>query len=285
MKRAATGLGLLVLVASMVVGADLFGTRTSLFGSATPAARAPATSRGDAFTAIETKAPAKTVLRSQPWWQELRRFDGARASGPATFRISDAAIQWRVSWNCTRGRFVVRGAPGAKPLIDRFCAGDGTARLTKKATGELRIEAEGPWTARVEQQIDLPLDEPPLRAMSAPGSRRIATGSFYRIDQVGRGRMTFYRLADGRHALRLSNFYVTANIDLEIRLSPLPKPRTTRQYRSEPSPFVAPLPTTAGSMNFAVPRGVDPSRYRSVVIWCPLIFSAYAAATIEPVTA
>jgi hypothetical protein len=34
-------------------------------------------------------------------------------------------------------------------------------------------------------------------------------------------------------------------------------------------------------MNFLVPAGVDPSRYRSVVIWCPLITSAYAAATLD----
>lgn len=35
-------------------------------------------------------------------------------------------------------------------------------------------------------------------------------------------------------------------------------------------------------MNFAVPAEVDPAQYRSVVIWCPLIDSAYAAATLVP---
>ena len=156
-----------------------------------------------------------------------------------------------------------------------------TRTLTAKAGPNLRIEAGGDFTARVEQQVDVPLIEPPLPAMSAPGTRRVARGSFYRIDQVGRGTVTVYRLADGRYALRLADFYVTANIDLEIRLHPLRRPRTSRDYTSAPARLAAPLYTTVGSMNFVLPRGVDPTRYRSVVIWCPTIVSAYAAATLE----
>lgn len=281
MRRAAGGVGLLVLVASLVVGADLFGTRESLFGSATPEARTAASSRSGAFAPIETSAPAKTVLRSQPWWQQVARFDSAAQPGRTAFRISDGAIQWRVRWNCSRGRFVIRTSAQPKALIDAPCDGDGTATLTEKVDGDLQIDAVGPWTARIEQQVDVPLIEAPLPAMTAPGARSILRGSFYRIDQVGRGRLTIYRLANGRHALRLSDFYVTPNIDLEIRLSPLRKPRTTRQYLTAPARFVAPLNTTAGSMNFVLPAGVDPARYRSVVIWCPLITSAYAAATLE----
>ena len=74
---------------------------------------------------------------------------------------------------------------------------------------------------------------------------------------------------------------MTANIDLEIRLHPLRKPRTTRDYLSAPAKLAAPLDVTTGSMNFVLPAGVDPRRYRSVVIWCPIITSAYAAATLD----
>ncbi|HSH59190.1 MAG TPA: hypothetical protein VK988_06010 [Acidimicrobiales bacterium] len=70
---------------------------------------------------------------------------------------------------------------------------------------------------------------------------------------------------------------MTPNVDLEIRLSPLEAPRSTAEFMSAPSALVAPLDVTAGSMNFAVPADVDPSQYRSVVIRCPLIDSAYAA--------
>lgn len=135
---------------------------------------------------------------------------------------------------------------------------------------------------RVEQQIDVPLDEPPLPAMSARGARTVASGAFYRIDQTGKGRVTVYRLADGRYALRLSDFYVSPNVDLELRLSPRQAPKSTPEFMRAPSAFVARLDVTAGSLNFVVPRGVDPTRYRSLVVWCPPTQNAYAAATLKP---
>jgi hypothetical protein len=281
LRRCLAGFGFVVLGASFVVGADMFSSREALFGSATGSARAAATSRDGAFTSIASKAPARTVLRSQPWWQEVASFDSSSGSGTPAFTIDEDAIQWRVRWTCDSGRFVVRRAAKSEPLIDAPCSGSSTRTLTTKPGPNLRIEAGGDYTARVEQQVDVPLIEPPLPAMSAPGTRRVARGSFYRIDQVGRGTVTVYRLADGRYALRLADFYVTANIDLEIRLHPLRRPRTSRDYTSAPARLAAPLYTTVGSMNFVMPRGVDPTRYRSVVIWCPTIVSAYAAATLE----
>ncbi|MDP9073654.1 MAG: DM13 domain-containing protein, partial [Actinomycetota bacterium] len=124
---------------------------------------------------------------------------------------------------------------------------------------------------------------PPQTAMTAPGARVASAGSLYRIDQTGTGRVTVYRLVDGSYALRLDDFFVAANIDLELRFSPLDAPHTTGEYTSSPhSDVVAPLDITAGSLNFAVPKAIDPTQYRSVVIWCPLIQSAYAAATLSP---
>jgi hypothetical protein len=98
---------------------------------------------------------------------------------------------------------------------------------------------------------------------------------------VGTGTANVYRTADGTHLLRLDRFFVTANVDLELRLSPLEAPRSTEQYLSSPSVWVAPLDVTTGSLNFTLPADVDPSRYRSLVVWCPIINSAYAAATLR----
>lgn len=274
-RRVASAMGLLVLAACLVVAADLFGARGALFGSATPPPRASAFSRVD-----NSGVARKSVLRSQPWWQRVGRYHGVGASAVGLFGISEGAIQWRVTWSCEQGRFVVR-TPGERALVDEPCGARRTTELTKIPSGRLQVHADGRWSAHVEQQVDVPLVEPPLAAMTARGASTVASGDVYRIDQVGRGRVTIYRLANGRHALRLDDFYVSANIDLEIRLSALRKPRTTRQYLGAPERLVAPLDVTTGSMNFLLPAGVDPRRYRSVVIWCPLITSAYAAATLD----
>lgn len=272
-------MGLLVLVASLVVGSDLFGAREALFGSATPPSRPAAFSRVVGETPAQKAA--RTRLRSQPWWQEVDSFRGDGATQTPALEIGEDAIQSRLKWSCEGGRFIVRASAEDKPLIDSECGREKTTAPTDKVEGGLQVEAEGPWKLRIEQQVDVPLVEPALPAMTAPGASNVATGGFYRMDQVGKGSVTIFRLPSGRHALRLSGFYVKPNIDLEIRLSPLRAPRTTREYLSAPSTLAAALDITAGSMNFAVPEGVDPTQFRSVVIWCPIIDSAYSAATLK----
>lgn len=279
LRRSGPVLGLLLLVGSLVVGSDLFGAREALFGSATPPPKPSAFSRVVGETPAQSAS--RTRLRSQPWWQQVESFRGVGAAESPAFEIGGDAIQWRMRWSCQRGRFVVRDPAEDKPLIDSGCAGEKSAVLTDEFKGGLQVEADGPWKMRVDQQVDVPLVEPPLPAMTAPGTSKVAIGGFYRMDQVGKGRMTIYRLSNGRHVLRLSGFYVKPNIDLELRLSPLRAPRTTREYLSAPSTLAAALDITAGSMNFTIPEGVDPSRFRSVVIWCPIISSAYAAATLK----
>lgn len=278
-------LGLLALIGSVAFGANLLGIRDDVLGSPTPAPRPPALSRvaGSATTAAPNPAAAKlSVLQSQPWWQGVATQHGTGSSTVPTFTIAGSALQWRVSWKCDSGHLTLPSPSRAQPLIDADCPANGIAYATRPGATTLRVHAGGPWQIQVEQQVDVPLVEPPLPAMSAPGAVTVATASLYRIDQVGNGKVTFYRLADGSYALRLEDFFITANIDLELRLSPLEAPHTTAQYQSAPSALVAPLDITTGSLNFTVPAGVDPTKYRSLVVWCPLITSAYAAATLKP---
>lgn len=280
-RQAGAPLGLLVLLAALVVGTDLFGVRKSLFGSATP------DPKPSAFSRIATAAPGdaqRTSLRSHPWWQTVQSFRGAGSTTTGAFQIAADARQWRVRYSCRSGRLAVRSAGKPEPLVDAACP---TAQVKnvdkddKPLSASLAVTAAGPWQVSVQQQVDVPLNEPPLKVMSAPGTGVAATGRLYRIDQSGMGRVTFYRLANGRYALRLARFYVSPNVDLELRLSPLRAPRTTRQYLRAPSTFAAPLDITAGSLNFMLPRGVDPTRYGSLVVWCPIITSAYAAVTLK----
>lgn len=263
-----------------MVGGNLFGLRDRLLGSATPEPRPVATS---VFASVDTSAAApRSALRSQPWWQGVRVLRGRGAQTTAQLPLSPAAIQWRVRWRCA-GRRLSVGVPGAtRPLVQASCPGEGSAPATDVRRTVLRVQADGAWQLRVDQQVDVPLQQPPLPGMRGPGATRIATGRFERIDQTGQGRLVLYRLADGRRALRLSGFYVSPNVDLELRLSPLPRPRSTREFLSAPSALVAPLPITTGSLNFVLPDDVDPARYRSLVVWCPPQRSAYAAATLVP---
>jgi hypothetical protein len=286
-QRVLSVLGLVAVVASALVGGNFMGLRERMWGSESPEARPAAASRvaGDQAggSPTQTTAPARdeSVLRSQPWWQGLTKLEGRGTTTAAPFNVSQDALQWRAKWTCETGRLVVRAAGQARPVIDAACPGANTGYGVRKGSVALDVTAEGPWTLTVDQQVDLPLNEPPLPVMSAPDTRMVFTGSLYRMDQVGTGTVNIYQTADGRHLLRLDNFFVTANIDLELRFSPLEEPRTTQQYMSVPSVWAAPLDVTTGSLNFTLPPDVNPARYKSLVVWCPIIDSAYAAATLR----
>ncbi len=165
-------------------------------------------------------------------------------------------------------------------MVDALCPGSDVSYAAERGATSLDIRADGPWRLEVEQQIDVPLVEPPLPSMTETAPA--ASGAFYHVDQSGRGQVRIYQQADGSYALRLEDFFVTPNVDLELRLSPLEAPKTTGEVTSAPSVLVSRLDVTAGSMNLTLPSDVDPTRFRSLVIWCPELGSAYAAATLVP---
>ncbi len=259
------------------------GSRDRIFGGGLPQPLPALVSRNaDAARSATERVGSLTRLRSQPWWQEVVVL---RGDGPARHPvdIATAAIQWRVTPTCGSGRMVVRSAGRSKPIVSTTCPPESSdvGYATEPGGQVLAVQAGGAWQLRVEQQVDVPLEEDPLPEMASPNSRAVARGSFYRIDQQGQGVVTLHRLADGSAALRLADFFVTANVDLEVRLSPLAAPRSTDEFVAAPSVSVADLDVTAGSLNFRVPAGVDLSAYRSVVIWCEQLHTAYAAASLE----
>jgi len=281
-RRVATSVGLVVLIASAVVGSNLFGVRDSLFGSATPEPADVAASRvASKGASTATTAPTRTRLRSQPWWQQVTTLEGAGPTTAAPFTIDDGALQWRVKWTCQTGHLLV-SAQGPHPVVDGVCPGGKEGFGNKTGPVRVKVTADGPWKLQVEQQVDVPLMEPPFPEMTAPGAAVLSKGSFYKIDQNATGTALVYRLADGSHVLRLEDFFVSPNSELEVRLSALKAPKSTEEYAAAPSELVTRLDVTTGALNFRIPAGVDPTRFGSVVIWCQLVHSAYGAATLGP---
>lgn len=62
-------------------------------------------------------------------------------------------------------------------------------------------------TFKVSSSRQMPLVEPPLPEMAAPGSKVVATATMYDVDRVGKGTARIYQLPDGRLALRLEDFF------------------------------------------------------------------------------
>lgn len=231
-------------------------------------------------------AGAAVALRSLPYWEPVTTLRGHGDATTRPFRIDGDAVQWRVTWSCSEGSMTIRAVRGDERIGRRDLVPNQPCTEQEPAfsitDGELALEvtADGAWTAVVEQQVDRPKVEPPLPAMSQPGAAVVATGSFYDVDRTGRGTVEVHRLPDGRQALRLSDFYVSINSDLEVWLTTAAAPRTTDEAAAARHVSVVALEATAGSMNVVLPDGLDVSGYRSVVIWCEITRNAYAAAAL-----
>ncbi len=281
--RPSAVIGLVALTASAVFAGNPGGVRDRLLGSAIAAPAPIALSRNAAASSASFPvAPVTTVLRSQPWWQAVRTLSGMGPLTVPALTITGGALQWRAQWTCQSGRLAVSVPGRPHPLVDVACPGSGIGYATTTGATSVQVNADGPWRLQIDQQVDVPLEEAPLPTMTAPGASATATGAFYRVDQVSTGTVTIYRLPDATSALRLDGFYVTPNTDLEVRLSPMPAPHSTDEFTTAPSVLVANLDVTAGSLNFAVPPGVNPAQYRSVVLWCDRLQSVYAAASLVP---
>lgn len=282
-RQSLAWVGLLAVFVSAVVSSNVLGLRDHLFGTVTPAAAPPAGARvvagssADQPTTPGTAAP--TSLRSSPWWQDVTTLDGSGAGSPAV-TIAANALQWRVQWTCSTGRLSVRVAKQPKAVVDGACPQGTDGYSVLKGPQTLQVTADGPWHLTIAQQVDVPLVEPPSPAMTAAGSKVVGSGSFYNIDKVGTGKVTLYAQADGRYSVRMEDFFVSPNVDLELRLSSLEAPHGSQEFANAPSDLVVTMDVTAGSVNYMVPAGVDPTKYHSIVVWCVPIKSAYAAATL-----
>lgn len=283
-RRFLTWLGLLALIGSAAVGSNLFSIRDRLFGTAVPEPAPAASSREAEEPGVQTApVPAPTALRSQPWWQDVTALEGTGSMTSPSFTIAEDAIQWRVTWTCDPGDLRVVIPDREDPMVQGSCNEGGIGYSSQSGVTTLEVSADGPWQLEIAQQIDAPLVEPPWPAMTAAGAAILATGSFYGIDKTATGSVTVYRQTDGQYALRLDDFFVSATADLEMRLSTLEGPLTTETFAGTPSELLSFMDVTAGSLNYAVPAELDPTQFRSLVIWCAPINSAYGAASLEVV--
>ena len=275
MRHAAARLSLGMLVITALVACGGGGDDD---GGGTASTATTAAGGGDrvSTTAVPDKKPV-----AAPRWEELASFSGPGAVETAEFSVVPGAIQWRVRWSCEAGTVQIDTLPALKKgtLVTSPCPKEGTAYSIQTGPRRLRVEAAGPWKVTVDQQVDTPVEEPPLPEMAS--GRVIATGEFHRIERSGKGTARLYELADGRRAVRFEGFEVSQNTDLFVWLSEAADPKTSADVVAVPHQEIALLTSTLGSQNYLVPPELPTAKIRSVVIWCAPVRIAYTAAALK----
>ncbi len=249
---------------------------------------------GDAAAVATTRVPFPTALptprsltegeaqRAAPRWEQVRVLTG-NAPIEVPVSIAEGAIQWRVKWDCETGKMVIRTnppPPRSGPLVDNACPDNGEGFSVLHGDITLAIEASGPWKATVEQQVDTPLDEPPLPEMAS--ARVLGRGEFYNVEKTGKGTAILYELADGRRALRFEpGFEVLNDPDLVVWLSEATAPKTSKEVADSAHVEIAALKSTRGSQNYILPNDLPISGIGSVALYCVPVPSIYIAASLS----
>ncbi|MGW5614003.1 DM13 domain-containing protein [Streptomyces sp. NPDC003877] len=129
-----------------------------------------------------------------------------------------------------------------------------------------------------------PATAPPSGASPAPaGPKTLASGELISHEHTTSGTVTLLRLADGSHVVRLTRLDTSNGPDLRVWLADAP----VREGRAGWHVFddgeyvsLGRLKGNKGSQNYAVPEGVDVSRFRSVSIWCDRFDVSFGAAPL-----
>jgi len=115
----------------------------------------------------------------------------------------------------------------------------------------------------------------------AAAAFEVAAGSFRSLEHRTTGRARLLRLANGTHVLRFEGLDTSNGPDLRVYLSKRPATLGWHDYGVEYLEL-GHLKGNRGDQNYAVPRSVDVTGFRSVVIWCVRFKVGFGVAPLTP---
>jgi hypothetical protein len=111
--------------------------------------------------------------------------------------------------------------------------------------------------------------------------RILSSGRFRSLEHETTGTAKVVRLGE-RSFVRLEDFATSSGPDVIVMLSETPATEDD-WYAYDDQGFIAlgPLKGNIGNQNYAVPRGVDLSGFRSIVVWCRRFTVGFGAAPLQ----
>ena len=168
-------------------------------------------------------------------------------------------------------------------LVEESPLGDiGQATVaTDEPMANATVAAEATMAAAAAMKMPTVVETPMGEEMET-GPKVLARGEFNELDAIhkGSGDAIIATLEDGMNILRLENFSVTNGPDLFVYLSVNANPSsgaevTTGGYN------LGRLKAPEGAFNYEIPADVDPTAYKSVVIYCKAFSTLFSVATLQ----
>lgn len=124
-----------------------------------------------------------------------------------------------------------------------------------------------------------------VATQSATAEMVAAKGAFHGGNHApgdtAKGGVTLVKLGSGLYELRLGDdFSTTPGPDLFVYLSVSPDPKNDSAIAKNTFFNVGKLASPQGLQKFALPKGFDPTKFRSVAIWCKSYGVLFGAAAL-----
>ncbi|AVV45140.1 electron transporter [Streptomyces sp. P3] len=143
-----------------------------------------------------------------------------------------------------------------------------------------------PGVAEMSAPAAAPSEETFAPPSPATGPQVLASGHLISHEHATSGTVKLVRLLDGSHVVRLENLDTSNGPDLRVWLTDAQvKPGEAGWHVFDDGKYVSlgRLKGNKGSQNYALPRDVNPSNYRSVSIWCDRFDVSFGAAELARV--
>lgn len=108
----------------------------------------------------------------------------------------------------------------------------------------------------------------PTASAANAAPMKLAAGEFHAGAHETKGTAEIFKLADGKRALRLTNFETSNGPDVHVYLVAAADAKDNETVKNAGFVELGSLKGNIGDQNYDVPANVDLAKYRAVTIWC-----------------
>jgi len=122
-------------------------------------------------------------------------------------------------------------------------------------------------------------------AQGAAAALPIESGTFYTILHPTSGTATIYKMADGTHMLRFTNFNTSNGPDVHVYMVAADDAKDAATVERAGFVDLGAIKGNVGDQNYILPSDLDMTKYRAVSIWCKRFSVNFGAAALKPAPA
>ncbi len=112
-------------------------------------------------------------------------------------------------------------------------------------------------------------------------AQAVESGKFYTILHPTSGIATIYKMGDGSHMLRLTDFNTSNGPDVHVYMVASDDAKDAATVEHAGFVDLGSIKGNVGDQNYALPTNLDLEKYRAVSIWCKRFSVNFGAAALK----